>query len=188
MLSRLLFLLPLLLPLLPIAPAWAQLPKLDVNVKRVDVDGLHQFEVSATGTVQAVPAVVWKILTNYERQPEFVPDLLSAKVLSRNGNRVVLEQEGQARFLFFRRDIRLVVNILEEPMSRIGIDLVEGDMKVYDCRWELQPLPDNAGTRIVYSGKLVPKFYVPGLLGANLMRSDIERMMSAVLARIDQPG
>ena len=183
MLARLLILLPIFFAL----PAWAQQTPLEVNVKRVDVDGHNQFQVAASGTVQAAPAVVWKILTNYERHPEFVPDLLQAKVLSRNGNKVVLEQLGQARFLFFHRDIHLIVNIQEEPMSLIDIDLVEGDMKQYQCRWELTPLPDG-GTRISYSGKLVPKFYVPGLLGANLIRSDIERMMAAVLARIDQPG
>ena len=183
MLARLLFLLPLWFAL----PAWAQQAPLEVNVKRVDADGHNQFQVAASGTVQAAPAVVWKILTNYERHPEFVPDLLSAKVISRNGNKVVLEQLGQARFLFFKREIHLVINIVEEPMNLIDIDLVDGDMKQYQCRWELTPLADG-GTRISYGGKLVPKFYVPGLLGANLIRSDIERMMAAVLARIDQPG
>jgi ribosome-associated toxin RatA of RatAB toxin-antitoxin module len=171
-----------------VLPAWAQLPKLEVSVKRVDVEGHNQFEVSATGTVQASVPVVWKILTTYERHPEFVPDLQSARLLSRNGNRAVLEQFGQAHFLFFKRDIRLVVNLLEEPMRSIDIDLVEGDMKVYQCRWEITPQPDNGGTRITYSGKMVPKFYVPGMLGSNIIRSDIERMMAAVLARIDQPG
>jgi ribosome-associated toxin RatA of RatAB toxin-antitoxin module len=169
-------------------PAAAQRPALEVSVKRVEVDGHDQFEVHASGTVHAVPAVVWRILTNYERHPEFVPDLKRTRVLSRTGNRVMLEQAGQARFLFFKRDIHLVVAVTEEPMSSIDVDLVEGDMKVYDCRWELIPLPDNGGTRIVYSGRMVPRFYVPGVLGSNIIRSDVERMMAAVLAHIDGPG
>ncbi len=60
-------------------------------------------------------------------------------------------------------------------------------MKVYNCRWEMIPVPETGGTRIVYTGKIVPKFYVPGMLGANLIRSDIERMMAAVLERLDRP-
>ena len=167
-------------------PAMAQLPKLEVAVKRVELEGQPIFEVAASGAVRAPPAAVWKILTNYERMPEFVPDLQSTRVLSRTGNRAIVEQYGVARFLFFKRGIHLVVQVVEENQSNIDITLVSGDMKVYQCRWELQPTPEG-GTRIVYGGKLVPKFYVPGMLGANIIRSDIERMMTAVLEHLDRP-
>jgi ribosome-associated toxin RatA of RatAB toxin-antitoxin module len=169
-------------------PAMAQLPKLEVAVKRVDAEDRHVFEVEASGAVQAAPAAVWKILTDYERMPEFVPDLRSSRVLSRTGKRAIVEQFGQARFLFFRRDIHLIVQVTEQPPSAIEIGLVTGDMNVYSCRWELVPIPETGGTRVLYSGKLVPKFYVPGFLGANIISSDIERMMRAVLERLDRPG
>ena len=167
-------------------PAMAQLPKLDVGVERVDYEGADMFNVRAQGQVAASPESVWKILTHYEAMTEFVPDLKSTRVLSRLGNRVVVEQNGVARFLFFKRAIHLVVEVNEEPMSLIDISILRGDMKIYNCRWELIPVPETGGTRIVYSGKLVPKFYVPGVLGANLIRSDIERMMKAVLAHLDR--
>jgi ribosome-associated toxin RatA of RatAB toxin-antitoxin module len=178
-----LFLLSLLV-LIP--PAMAQPSKLAVAVKRVDAQGAQVFEVTASGAVKASPEAVWKVLTNYEAMPEFVPDLEKTKVLSRTGNRVIIEQAGVARFLFLSRAIHLVVQAAEEPISAIDISLVNGDMKVYNCRWEMTPLPDG-GTRIAYSGKLVPKFYVPGILGSNLIHRDIERMMAAVLQRLDQP-
>ena len=168
-------------------PAVAQPLRAEVAVKRVDLDGEHVFDVTATGTVKASPAAVWKILTDYERMPEFVPDLERTKVLSRAGNRATVEQYGVARFLFFSRPIHLVVQVEEEPMSAIGISLVTGDMKVYRCRWEMTPIPETGGTRISYNGKMVPKFYVPGMLGSNIVRRDIERMMKAVLERLDQP-
>lgn len=176
----------LCLLLVCVTPAMAQLPKLEVAVKRVDVGDMHVFEVVSSGEVNAAPAAVWKILTNYERMPEFVPDLKTTKVLSRSGNRAVIEQYGTARFLFLRRAIQLVVQATEEPISAIDINLVSGDMKVYNCRWELVPT-ETGGTRILYTGKLVPKFYVPGMLGANIIRSDIERMMHAVLERLEKP-
>lgn len=183
MIARLLFWLALACAL----PAMAQLPKLEVSVKRVDADDMKVFDVSASGTVAAPPAAVWKILTDYERMPDFVPDMHTSRVLSRSANRVIVEQYGVARFLFIRRDIHLIVQVAEQPMSVIEISLVAGDMKLYNCRWELVPLPETGGTRILYSGKISPKFYVPGMLGSNLIRSDIERMMSAVLERLDRP-
>ena len=167
-------------------PAFAQEPAAHVSVTRVDAGGEQVFEVLASGNVKASPAAVWKVLTDYEKMPEFVPDLEKSKILSRSGNKAILEQAGVARFLFLSRSINLVVHISEEPISSIDIKLVTGDMKAYACRWEMTALPDNGGTRIAYSGKLVPKFYVPGMLGSNIIRRDIERMMAAVLLRLDQ--
>lgn len=166
-------------------PVLAQ-SRLEVSVKRVDVADQHVFEVASSGEVRASPAAVWKVLTNYDRMSEFVPDLKTSKVLSRTGNKAIIEQFGVASFLFIRRDIHLIVQATEEPMTAIDIGLITGDMRVYQCRWELVPVPETGGTRIVYSGKLVPKFYVPGMLGANIIRSDIERMMKAVLARLEK--
>jgi ribosome-associated toxin RatA of RatAB toxin-antitoxin module len=169
-------------------PAMAQTGSLDVSVERLKTDTGNVYEVSARGEVAAAPAAVWRILTDYERMPEFVPDLHTTRVLSRSGDQAVLDQTGSARLLFFRRAIHLVVQVREQPISQVDVSLVEGDMKVYHCTWRLVPLPDNGGTRVLYNGKMAPKFYVPGLLGANLIRSDIESMMAAVLARLDRPG
>ncbi|KQV79108.1 cyclase/dehydrase [Massilia sp. Root351] len=172
-------------PLLAQGPK-LELPKLEVSVSRVTQDALHLYEVDASGVVQAPLATVWKTLTTYERMNEFVPDMASCRVLSRNGNEVIIEQFGTARFLFMSKSIHLVVRATETPMQSIDIALISGDMKHYESRWELFPLPEG-GTRVVYTGRLVPNFYVPGLLGTNIIRGDIERMMGAVLARIDRP-
>jgi len=166
-------------------PAKNDPPKLEVAVNRIQLDNLHLYEVDASGFVQASPAAVWKVLTNYEKMNEFVPDMQSCRVLSRNGNEVIIEQFGTARFLFMSKSIHLIVRATEQPMSAIDIALISGDMKYYESHWELLPQAEG-GTRLVYAGKLVPNFYVPGILGTNMIRNDIERMMGAVLARIER--
>ena len=157
------------------APVMAQapkleLPKLEVSVNRVDQDGQHMYEVDATGTVAAPLPKVWRILTGYDRMAEFVPDMESSKVLSRNGGEVIIEQFGVARFLFMSRTIHLIVRAVEQPMSSIDISLISGDMKHYESRWELVPVPETGGTKIIYHGKLLPNFYVPSLLGSKMVR------------------
>jgi ribosome-associated toxin RatA of RatAB toxin-antitoxin module len=163
-----------------------ELPKLEVSVNRADQEGQHMYEVDATGTVAAPLPKVWRILTGYERMAEFVPDMESCKVLSRTGNEVIIEQFGVARFLFMSKTIHLIVRAIEQPMSSIDISLISGDMKHYESHWELIPVPETGGTKIVYKGRLMPNFYVPGILGSKMIRGDIERMMSAVLARLDR--
>ena len=162
-----------------------RLDKLKVEVKRIEVDGQRMYEVDASASVQAPSASVWKTLTTYERMNEFVPDLSSCRVLSRNGNEVIIEQQGMARFLFMNHAIRLVVRATETPFTAIDIALISGDMRHYESRWNLYPIPETGGTRIVFSSRLIPGFYVPGMLGTTMIRGDIERMMAAVLARID---
>ncbi len=164
-------------------PGWAA-PAVAVGVERAD--GVYR--ITARGEVAAAPAAVWRILTDYEHLAEFVPDLERVRVLSRSGDEALIEQFGVARFLFFQRAIRLVVQVHEQPITRIDISLVDGDMKVYRCSWQLTAVPETGGTRVDYSGTLAPKFYVPGMLGSNMIRADIERMMSAVMRRLDRPG
>jgi len=173
------------------AQACAQAPKpdtsrLEVTVNRVDVDGQHMYELDASGVVAAPLPRVWRILTNYERMTEFVPDLESCKVLSRTGNEVMIEQFGVARLLFMSRPIHLIVRATEQPMSAIDIALVSGDMKHYEARWELIPIPETGGTKVVYKGRMMPNFYVPSLFGSKMIRIDVEHMMRAVLLRLDR--
>jgi ribosome-associated toxin RatA of RatAB toxin-antitoxin module len=163
-----------------------EIPKLEVSVNRVKADAQQLYEVNASGTVHASLPTVWRTLTSYDHMEEFVPDMASCRVLSRNGNEVIIEQFGTARFLFMSRSIHLVVRATEQPMSSIDIALVSGDMKHYEARWELIPIPETGGTRVVYTGRLMPNFYVPGLLGTNIIRGDIERMMNAVLAHLER--
>lgn len=176
-------------PVMAVAQAQASRPdpsKLEVSVNRVDADAQHMYEVDATAMVAAPLTRVWRVLTGYERMSEFVPDLESCKVLSRNGNEVIIEQFGVARFLFMSKAIHLIVRATEQPMSSIDISLISGDMKHYESRWELIPVPETGGTKIVYSGKLAPNFYVPGVLGSNMIRNNIQHMMAAVVARIER--
>ncbi|MDB5961719.1 MAG: cyclase/dehydrase [Massilia sp.] len=160
---------------------------LELTVDRVaGADGGKVYRIASSGTVAAAPAAVWRILTDYNRMAEYVPDLKSARVVARNGDKVIIEQHGAARLLFFSRDIHLVVQVHEQAPNKIDVSLIEGDMKVYQCSWELMPVAETGGTRVLYNATIEPKFYVPGVVGAGLVRKDIAKMMAAVLQRLDQ--
>lgn len=176
--------LPILFAVCTCAVARAAAP-LELKVDRIDgMEGSKVYQIASSGTVAAAPAAVWRILTDYDHLADYVPDLKSAKVVSRDGVKVIIEQRGATSFLFFSRDIHLVVQALEQAQSRIDVTLVEGDMKVYRCSWELRP--DGSGTKVIYNATIEPKFYVPGMVGTSIVRKDIAKMMAAVLARLDR--
>ena len=171
------------------APVAAQpgAPAFELNVERVDdAEGGKVYQIASSGTVAATPPVVWRILTDYNHLADYLPNLKSTRVVSRNGDRVIVEQLGAANFLFFSQAIRLVVQVHERAPNRIDISLIDGDMKVYRASWELSPLAGAAGTRVVYNATIEPKFDVPEIVGASVVRRDIARMMAAVLLRLDR--
>lgn len=158
-----------------------------LDVERVvGADGGKVYQIKSSGKVAAMPAVVWRILTDYEHFADYLPNLHSVRVMSRDNDSVIVEQLGEARFLFFSQAIRLVVQVHERAPDRIDISLVEGDMKIYRARWELTPLVGAAGTRVEYNATIEPKFDVPEAVGISVVRKDVAEMMSAMLSRLDR--
>lgn len=162
-------------------------PRFALEVERVaGADGGKVYQIKSSAKVAAMPGVVWGILTDYEHFADYLPNLHSVRVLSRNDNTVVVEQLGEARFLFFSQAIRLVVQVHERAPDRIDISLVEGDMKVYRARWELTPLAGASGTRVEYNATIEPKFSVPEAVETSVVRKDVAAMMAAMLSRLDR--
>lgn len=143
-------------------------------------------EVSADGFAGAAPREVWRVLTDYERLPEFVPDLESSQVIGRNGCEVMLRQHAESGVLFARQRIELVLRVLEQPYSAIDVSYVSGNMQRYDAHWRLQAGEEagQAGTRIGYRASLRPDFFVPPLAGPALAQASVERMLQALLREI----
>ena len=185
-------LLPFLLLILSHPPVFAQEDaekrSIEVSVTRMQQDEQAFFEIHASGFVRRSQMKAWQVLTDYNRLHEFVPNLLSSKLLERNGAQAMIEQKGRVGFFIMTRTIHLVVRVTEQPFSALDIALVAGDMKHYVTRWELAPSTHDgaSGTRISYSGMVEPDFFVPSLLGAALLRTDMKRMLEAVIAEIDK--
>jgi ribosome-associated toxin RatA of RatAB toxin-antitoxin module len=158
-------------------------PQIDVFTR--SVDGHPSFDVSGSMTVAASLERSWGVLTNYDRHAEFVPNLSDSHVLSRDADTCVVVQHGFARFLFIRQPVEMKLRITEHPMQSIDIHLISGNMHHYQARWEVQASADG-GTRISYGGVISPDFYVPGLFGPSLIKSDLRGMLEAVRTEIEK--
>lgn len=163
---------------------------IEARAERIHRDGMSYFDINAHGFVSATPRQAWKILTDYERLPQFVPELVHSKVVQRDGNEVLLEQESRAGFLFFSYRLHMIVRATEQPYSTIGIVLVSGGMKQYDARWELESAQEDgrSGTRIRYSARMEPEFFIPPLLGEPFVQASVKRTVEAVVREIEKNG
>lgn len=160
----------------------------DASADRVSRHGFSFFELHASGFVRAAPQQAWRVLTDYDRLSEFVPDLVSSRVLSRGSNEAIVEQRSQPGFLFISHPVHMVVRVTEQPFSTIDVALISGDMKRYSAHWELVPStqPGQEGTLITYSGTMAPDFFMPPLVGESIVEANVRKMVQAVVTEIDR--
>src|SRR5688572_1284598 len=99
-----------------------------------------------TIVIQAPVARVFQVIRDYERYPEFLPEMQSVHVLSRHDNVVVarFELELMMRFSYTLR-------LQEDAPNRVSWSLEEARTLVAnDGAWELEAEGPNT-TRAVYS-------------------------------------
>ncbi|KAH7282408.1 hypothetical protein KP509_35G029500 [Ceratopteris richardii] len=115
----------------------------EIHFRRLDDllenGGVHR-QVVASITVKASSKDVWSVLTEYETLPEFVPNLVNSKILSREGERVRLLQEGCKCLLYMVLHARVILDLWEEPEQGISFRQIEGDFDSFEGTWTLHQL------------------------------------------------
>jgi carbon monoxide dehydrogenase subunit G len=154
----------------------------DVSVA-VDRNG-RGFAVQATATIDAPVAVVWEVLTDYDHLARFIPGLWVSSVHLRSGNRVQLEQKGEARFLVFSYPIEVVLEVFESPRSSISSRAVGGNLRRMSGRYDVKN--SGSGISLRYTGELEPDFELPPIIGTLAVRSMVKEQFGAMVAEIER--
>jgi ribosome-associated toxin RatA of RatAB toxin-antitoxin module len=103
-------------------------------------------EVIRSALVARAPAVLYRLVEDVERYPEFVPGCTAAEILARGANEMVARlavRRGPLRTEFTTR------NVLD-PGHSIHMVLVEGPFRVLEGTWSFTPVASN-GCRIELS-------------------------------------
>jgi len=140
--------------------------------------------VRASAELKVNPRIAWEVLTDYDHLAEFIPDLRSSRVVRRTSDGVLVEQKGEFSFLFFRQPIEVTMAVSEQPPRRIVARAVAGNLKDMEGSYELQT--SEAGVRLAYSGRFVPGFFLPPLIGMPIVRRSLERRFRAMVEEIER--
>ena len=146
----------------------------------------ENFEISATARIQANVAQVWKVLTDYERLPEFIPGLRESRVVSRRGPDVVLEQRGEAGLFFFSYPMHVRLAIKEFPFTRITSTGVSGNFKLLQGDYYLQPTEGGATATLRYQGIFTPDSSFPPVIGSLLVRNTVQKRFIAMVDEMEK--
>jgi len=99
--------------------------------------------MTRTSLIARLPHVVYPLVDDIERYPEFVPGCSAAQVLQRSAQEVVARlvvRRGPLRTEFTTRN-RL------DPDRSVHMQLVQGPFKVLEGSWDFSPVASN-GCRI----------------------------------------
>ena len=146
----------------------------------------ESIEVRAHALIAAPPALIWQVLTDYERLPSFIPGIEKSVVRERQGGRLVLEQTGEARFLVFSFPIDVRYEVIESPPDWVSSRAVAGNLRRMNGRYDLQASPARGSMVLRYQGEIEPNFALPPIVGVVALRSMVEQQFSAMVAEIER--
>ena len=140
--------------------------------------------VEASADVHADPALAWEVLTAYDHYAEFVPDLRTSRVVERGPGTAVVEQTGVAGLFFYRIDIEVRLAVSEEPYAVVRSRAISGNFREMSGVYRLEP--DGDGVRFLYSGRIVPSFTLPPLIGLPAVRASVQRQFGGLVREIER--
>ena len=99
-------------------------------------------EFVATTTQRA-----WAVLTNFNSQAEWAPDISQTKVVKRNGTNLELQQTYRAGYTF-GLPIKARLRVQETPPKSFSYKLIQGDrLNTLQGSWSIQPVAGGVQLR-----------------------------------------
>ena len=143
---------------------------------------MAQAEISRT--INAPKDVVYKVITDYEKYPEFVSSCQEAKVLS--------SEPGKKRVAYrveLMKDVRYTVDQREDAAKGVvEWSLVESNIfKQNAGRWELREV-DATHTEATYTLEVEFKIPVPGFVLKKLVQGSLPAMVKDFVERAESLG
>ena len=154
----------------------------DVTIEATRRD--DALEVVCRAMLAARAEIIWETLTDYGHLADFIPGLRRSQVLSRNGAVSIVEQSGEARFLFLSVPIEVTLASTERPPNLIEARLLKGTLKRMDGAYRIVPRA-GGGALLTWTG-VVEADAMPPLFGELVMRTNIEDQFRGMVREIER--
>jgi uncharacterized protein YndB with AHSA1/START domain len=132
--------------------------------------------------VAATPEETWAVLTDYDHMSRFVSELVSSRIVRRDGDRIEVEQHGRFRFGPFALDAENVRAIVLVPPHEIRSRLVSGDLLSSTFVTHIER--DGDMTRVTNHGEFIPDRWVPPFIGPAVVQAQTRKQFAELRAEI----
>jgi len=122
--------------------------------------------------IDAPRSVVWAIMTDCARVTSLMVNVKYCRVLQRDpaGRWDVREQETKASLL---PGVRTVMRSDYDAPHTVEFHRTDGDFKILEGEWRLEPLDGGAHTRVIYESRMSSPFTAPAFLVRAVLRRDL---------------
>lgn len=144
------------------------------------------YQVTATFTVPAPVARTFRILTDYRQIRRLNADIISSRVVSGpGGGPTLVRLRIRSCVLFVCFHVRQAEDMTAIPDRSIRGVIVPrlSSFRAGYARWWLRP-QGRHHTRLVFVTTLVPRFYIPPLIGPWLLRLKLREEIRATVQRL----
>lgn len=137
-------------------------------------------KASTTEVFNCTPEQFFKIISDYEKYHEFLPEVKKCTILKNEGQRKLVEYNVAVIKTF-----KYALWMTESPSQSINWELASGDMfKTSVGSWKLE---DVAGkTKATYSVEATFNMFVPAPIANALVSVNLPNMMSCYKKRVKQ--
>ena len=153
----------------------------EVVVKSIPCPGRDLEYVTAAVLVDLKPCLVWPVMIDYENAPQFIPGLLSSKVIESRPGYDVVEQTVDIFALLPR--VTYVLKSEYTVNRQVKFTRIKGDLADMQGCWTLYPHSGGKHTLLTYSIFLDPGFMVPQWLVNYVLEEDLPQLLKAIRQR-----
>jgi hypothetical protein len=141
-------------------------------------------DIHASTVLNAGGAAAWRVLTDYSRYPEFIPDLRASRIVARQGATVTVEQSGDATLWLFKLPLDITFEINEFPPNGLQSRAVAGNLRALASSYYLTPVA--SGVRLDYEGHIAPGFEILGDVEQAAVERNVARQFQALADEIER--
>ena len=160
----------------------------------------RSFEAEAVLDLAADAQTVWDTITDYAALSQFMPGIRSCRVLERQApakgvEHLVVEQQGEFRFLMFAQTMTVLLNIEHQLLRVAQAKAAHFDLgifkrraiEVFEGRYELTPLAARRGaarTQLRYTSLIGLRLPPPPAIGSIAVRQNLAAQLEAVAQEV----
>lgn len=153
----------------------------DVDVTLDDTRGSCRVHGSFIAPVSR--AVAWDVLADYDSIGQFVRSVRASRLERRADGQLLLRQDAVSGVFLFRRRMQVLLEIQEDPGSRIGFrDVLGKDFRSYVGEWRIAA--NSRGTQVVYELEAEPRAVVARALCRGPLRNAARDLLAQVRAEM----
>jgi hypothetical protein len=136
--------------------------------------------VRATIDIAAPPPVVWAVITDCVRSAHIIPNLESRRIVKHDAGGHWDVREHIINWSALLPKLRTVVRTSYELGHRMLFKRVDGDMRVSEGEWRVEPMANAKATRLYYNALVAPNFPVPEFLVERTVHADLPNLLHAI--------